>query len=57
MHLAKLGELIDSLMERLRQRIETVVGISQGFKELNNGQTRLIGEFIQDMQRKYDILC
>jgi hypothetical protein len=65
MHLARLGKLIDShsvreasaLAERLRQRMETVVGISQGFKELNKGQTRPIGDFIQDMQRKYDILC
>jgi hypothetical protein len=53
---AKLSELIDSLMERLRQRIETITGISQGFEELNQGQTRPIGDFIQYMQRKYDIL-
>jgi hypothetical protein len=52
---AKLCELIDSLMERLRQRIESIAGISQGFEELNKGQTRPIGDFIQDMQRKYDI--
>ena len=52
---AKLSELIDSLMERLRQRIETIAGISQGFDELKKGQTRPIGDFIQDMQRKYDI--
>ena len=44
---AKLSELID--------RIETISGISQGFEELNQGQTRPIGDFIQDMQRKYDI--
>jgi hypothetical protein len=43
----KLSELID--------RIETIAGISQGFEELNKGQTRPIGDFIQDMQRKYDI--
>jgi hypothetical protein len=42
-------------MERLRQRIETIAGISQGFEELNKGQTRPIGDFIQDMQSKYDI--
>jgi hypothetical protein len=52
---AKLSELIDSLMERLRQRIESIAEISQGFEELNKGQTRPIGNFIQDMQRKYDI--
>jgi hypothetical protein len=51
---AKLSELIDSLMERLRQRIESIARISQGFEELNQGQTRPIGDFIQDMQRKYD---
>ena len=44
---AKLSELID--------RIETISGISQGFEELNQGQARPIGDFIQDMQRKYDI--
>jgi hypothetical protein len=44
---AKLSELID--------RIETISGISQGLEELKKGQTRPIGEFIQDMQRKYDI--
>ncbi len=44
---AKLSESID--------RIETISGISQGFEELKKGQTRPIGDFIQDMQRKYDI--
>jgi hypothetical protein len=44
---AKLSELID--------RIETIAGISQGLEQLNNSQTRPIGDFIQDMQRKYDI--
>ncbi|WP_309737734.1 MULTISPECIES: hypothetical protein [unclassified Chamaesiphon] len=44
---AKLSELIE--------RIETIAGISQGLEELNKGQTRPIGDFIQDMQRKYDI--
>jgi hypothetical protein len=49
------AKLIDSLMERLRQRIETISGISQGLEELNQGKIRPIGDFIQDMQRKYDI--
>jgi hypothetical protein len=44
---AKLSELID--------RIESIAGISQGIEELNKGQTRPIGDFIHDMQRKYDI--
>ena len=44
---AKLSELID--------RIESIARISQGLEELNRGQTRPIGDFIHDMQRKYDI--
>jgi hypothetical protein len=44
---AKLSELID--------RIKTIAGISQGLEEINSGQTRPIGDFSQDMQRKYDI--
>jgi hypothetical protein len=52
---AGLSELIDSHSERLRQRIETISGISQGLEELKKGQTRPIGDFIQDMQCKYDI--
>ena len=44
---AKLSELIE--------RIETIAGISQGLEDLNKGQTRPISDFIQDMQRKYDI--
>lgn len=44
---AKLRELIEHL--------ETIAGIQQGFEELNSGQTRPIGNFIQEMQQKYDI--
>jgi hypothetical protein len=44
---AKLRELID--------RLETIEGIQQGFEELNSGQTRPIGDFVQEMQQKYDI--
>lgn len=44
---AKLRELIDQL--------ETIKGIQQGFEELNSGQTRPIGNFVQEMQKKYDI--
>ncbi len=40
---------------KLIDRIETIAGISQGLEELNKGQTRPIGDFIHDMQRKYDI--
>jgi hypothetical protein len=43
----KLRELIEQL--------ETIAGIQQGFEELNAGQTRTIGDFVQEMQQKYDI--
>jgi hypothetical protein len=44
---AKLRQLID--------HIETITAIQQGFEELNAGQTRPVGDFIQEMQQKYDI--
>jgi hypothetical protein len=44
---AKLRQLIDQL--------ETIEGIQQGFEELNSGQTRPIGDFVQEMRQKYDI--
>ena len=43
----KLRQLIDQL--------ETIAGIQQGLMELNAGQTRPLGEFIQAMQQKYDL--
>jgi hypothetical protein len=43
----KLRQLIDQL--------ETIAGIAQGFEELNAGQTRPIGDFVQEMQQKYGI--
>lgn len=43
----KLRQLIDQL--------ETIAGIQQGLEELNAGQSRPLGDFIQDMHRKYDI--
>ena len=43
----KLRQLIDQL--------ETIAGIQQGFEELNAGLTRPIGNFVQEMQQKYDI--
>jgi hypothetical protein len=43
----KLRQLIDQL--------ETIAGIQQGFEELDAGKTRPIGDFIQEMQQKYDI--
>jgi hypothetical protein len=44
---AKLRQLIDQL--------ETIEGIQQSFEELNSGQTRPVGDFVQEMQQKYDI--
>ena len=44
---AKLSQLLDQL--------ETIKGIQQGIEELNTGQTRPIGDFVQEMQQKYDI--
>lgn len=44
---AKLRQLID--------RLETIAGIGQGFEELERGQTRPIGDFVQEMQQKYGI--
>jgi len=44
---AKLRQLIDQL--------ETIEGIQQGFEELNAGQTRPVGDFVQEMQQKYGI--
>jgi hypothetical protein len=43
----KLRQLID--------RLETIEGIQQGFEELNAGQTRSIGDFVQEVQQKYGI--
>ncbi|MEH2372948.1 hypothetical protein [Nostoc sp.] len=43
----KLRQLIDQL--------ETIAGIGQGLEELNAAQTRPIGDFVQEMQQKYDI--
>ncbi len=41
---SKLRQLIDQL--------ETIAGIQQGFEELNAGQIRPIGDFVQEMQQK-----
>lgn len=44
---AKLRQLIEHL--------ETIERIEQGFEQLNSGQTRPIGDFVQEMQHKYGI--
>lgn len=47
---------IDSVkLRQLIDQLETIAGIQQGFEELNAGQTRPLGNFIQEMQQKYDI--
>jgi hypothetical protein len=43
----KLRQLIDQL--------ETLAGIQQGLEELSTGQTRPVGDFVQEMQQKYGI--
>ena len=42
-------------LRQLIEQLETIAGIQQGFEEVNNGQTRPIGNFIEEMQQKYDI--
>ncbi len=42
-------------LRQLLEQLETIKGIQQGFEELNAGQTRLIEDFVQEMQQKYDI--
>jgi hypothetical protein len=44
---AKVRQLLD--------QIETIAGIQQGFDEVNSGNTRPLGDFVQAMQQKYDI--
>jgi acyl carrier protein len=47
---------IDSVkLRQLIDQLETVEGIQQGLEELNSGQTRPIGDFVQEMQQKYGI--
>lgn len=42
-------------LRQLIEQLETIAGIQQGIEELNAGQTRPIGDFIQEMQQRYDI--
>jgi hypothetical protein len=49
------GKVDPATLRQLIDRIETIAGIQQGFEELNAGQTRPIGNFIEEMQQKYDI--
>ncbi len=49
------GKIDPAKVRQLIEQLETIAGIQQGFEELERGQTRPIGDFIQEMQQKYDI--
>ena len=49
------GKIAPNKLRQLIEQLETIAGIQQGFEELERGQTRPIGDFIQEMQQKYDI--
>ena len=49
------GKINSAKLRQLIDRLETIEGIQQGFEELNSGQTRPIGDFVEEMQQKYDI--
>lgn len=49
------GKIDPTKLRHLIDQLETIAGIQQGFEELERSQTRLIGDFIQEMQQKYDI--
>ena len=49
------GKIDPSLLRQLIEQLETIAGIQQGIEELNAGKARPIGDFIQEMQKKYDI--
>jgi hypothetical protein len=49
------GKINSVKLRQLIDQLETIEGIQQGFEELNSGQTRPIGDFVQEMQQKYDI--
>ena len=49
------GKLDPTKVRQLIDRLEAIAGIQQGFDEVNAGQTRPIGDFVREMQQKYDI--
>jgi hypothetical protein len=49
------SKIAPTKLRQLIEQLETIAGIQQGFEELERGQTRPIGDFIQEMQQKYDI--
>lgn len=48
-------KLNPSQLRQLIDQLETLLGIQQGFNEVNAGKTRPLSAFIQAMQQKYDI--
>ncbi|GET40463.1 hypothetical protein [Microseira wollei] len=49
------GKVDPTKLRQLIDQLETIAGIQQGFEELERGQTRPIGDFVQEMQRKIEI--
>ncbi len=46
------GKIDPAKLRLLIDQLETIAGIQQGFEELERGETRPIGDFIQEMKRK-----
>ena len=46
------GKVDPTKLRQLIDQLETIAGIQQGFEELERGETRRIGDFIQEMQWK-----
>lgn len=49
------GKVNPAQLRQLIEQLETIAGIQQGFEELDAGQTRPIGDFMQEIQQKYGI--
>ena len=49
------GKINPTKLRQLIDQLETIEGIQQGFEELNSGQTRPVGDFVQEMQQTYGI--
>jgi hypothetical protein len=49
------GKINPAKLRQLIEQLETIAGVQQGFEELNAGKSRPIGDFIAEMQNKYDI--
>jgi hypothetical protein len=49
------GKINSAKLRQLIDRLETIEGIQQGFEELDSGQIRPTGDFVREMQQKYDI--